>query len=137
MSTPTVFYNGGCPVCRREIEHYRDVARAAGAEVAFADVGRDPGALAASGLDGEAPRRRLHVRDADGRLLVGVPAFAAIWRRLPRYRWLARLVELPGMGALTRWLYEPVAAGLYRWDRRRRAAQASTDQAPGKRRTAA
>lgn len=48
--------------------------------------------MAAVGLDLPSAMRRLHVQEADGRLLSGVDAFIAIWRRLPRWRWLAHLV---------------------------------------------
>lgn len=115
---PTVLYNGSCPVCRAEIRHYQrlDEGRAA---LAFEDVSA-PRAAPACGTDGEAMRRRLHVVDGDGRVLIGVDAFACIWARLPRYRGLARLVRLPVARRLAPLLYEPVALVLYRLDRRRR-----------------
>jgi predicted DCC family thiol-disulfide oxidoreductase YuxK len=118
MSKPTVLYNGSCPVCRAEIEHYQKLDRATG-RLAWRDISQ-PGRPQVCEVGPEALRRRLHVVDADGRLLAGVPAFARIWRELPRYRWLARLVEQPVVGPLAARLYEPLAAGLYAWDRRRR-----------------
>ena len=77
-------------------------------------------------MDPEAMRRRLHAVDANGRLLVGVPAFAQIWERLPRYRWLATFVRLPVVRTLAGLLYEPLAAGLYAWDRHRRRRAGTT-----------
>lgn len=120
MSKPTVFYNGSCPVCRAEIEHYRRLDRSAESALAWADVAGPDATAVRPGIDAEAMRRRLHVVDADGRLLVGVPAFARIWEHLPRFRWLARLVRLPLLSTAAGLLYEPLAAGLYAWDRRRR-----------------
>jgi predicted DCC family thiol-disulfide oxidoreductase YuxK len=107
----TVCYNGACPVCRAEVEHYRRLADAdAGARLHFLDVAADPAGAAPRGLAGEAPFRRLHAVSPDGRVLAGVEAFAAVWERLPRYRWLAKLVRRPVVGALARLAYERAAA---------------------------
>lgn len=90
----TVYYDGACPLCRAEIDHYR---RCRGAEaVAFVDVSAR-GAPTALGPDltCEAALARFHVREVDGRLLSGAEAFARLWRVLPGWRWLGRLVATP------------------------------------------
>jgi predicted DCC family thiol-disulfide oxidoreductase YuxK len=120
MSTPTVFYNGACPVCRREIEHYRCKARRQGVRFDWQDVSTEPDALREVGLDPDTARRRLHVVDQDGRLLAGIPAFRVIWRRLRGFRWLASAVRPGWVQPLATALYEPLALALYRWDQRRR-----------------
>lgn len=120
MTRPTVLYNGSCPVCRAEITHYRRLDDGGAQALAWLDISvPDPDATT-GGLEPEALRRRLHVVDADGRLQIGVPAFARIWAHLPRYRWLATLVDLPVVGTIAAWAYEPLAASLYAMDRRRR-----------------
>ncbi|AWB22130.1 DUF393 domain-containing protein [Methylobacterium currus] len=93
----TVYYDGACPLCRTEIGHYR---RCAGAErVRFVDLATmDDDAALGSGLDRAAAQARFHVREADGRLVSGAAAFARLWRRLPAWRWLGRLVELRVFG---------------------------------------
>ena len=84
----TVYYDGGCPVCRREIGAYRKMD---GAErLDWVDL-TEPGADTGDDLDREAALSRMHVRDADGRLLAGAAAFAAMWRAFPRTRPLGRL----------------------------------------------
>lgn len=116
--TVTVLYNGDCPICGREIEAYRRRAERLGAPLAFEDLNHAD--LAAWGLEAEAARRRLHVRQGD-RVLAGVPAFVALWRRLPGMVWLARLVDLPGVRTLAAAIYEGVLAPALHWlDRRRR-----------------
>ncbi|MCU0760755.1 MAG: demethoxyubiquinone hydroxylase family protein [Steroidobacteraceae bacterium] len=96
----TVYYDGACPLCSREIAHYQ--ARAGADSIRWVDVARaDAGALGAD-LERDAALARLHVRDADGRLVSGAAAFAAIWRRLPAYAWLARLASPPPV----QWLLE-------------------------------
>ena len=62
--------------------------------------------------------------DAEGRLLAGVDAFQALWRRMPRYRWLAGLVDLPVIRPAAILLYDRVLAPalvLYNRIRRRGA----------------
>jgi predicted DCC family thiol-disulfide oxidoreductase YuxK len=124
---PKVLYNGACPICRREIDHYRRLDDDHASALDFADISEPSPDMTALALDGDQARRRLHVLDADGHLLVGVPAFAAIWDRLPRYRWLAYISRLPILRWLLPWIYEPIAFGLYHWDKRRRRRQCSVD----------
>lgn len=89
----TVFYDGACPVCSREISHYRKAAGAG--HLAFIDVAScTPEALAA-GLTREAALARLHVRLADGSMVSGVAAFAALWRQLPHLAWAGRVAGAP------------------------------------------
>lgn len=126
MAKPTVLYNGSCPVCRAEIEHYRSLDRAGGGALDWQDVSQPGAGELACGLDAEALRRRLHVVDGDGKLLIGVPAFARIWEHLPRYRWLARAARLPVVRTVAAGLYEPIAAGLYARDRHRRRRAETT-----------
>lgn len=77
----TVYYDGGCPICSREIGTYRKMAGAD--RLAWVDVA-DPAAVPGDDLDRAAALARMHVRDADGRLLSGAAAFAAMWRAFTR-----------------------------------------------------
>lgn len=93
----TVLYDGACPLCRREIGHARRLADGqGGAGLAFVDVATH-GCTLPDAPDRQALLARFHVRLADGRWLSGAAAFAAMWARLPGWRWLARLARLPGM----------------------------------------
>ena len=94
----TVFYDGACPLCRKEIGFYQ---RQKGAEqVHWQDVSESDGGDVAPGLSCQAALAKFHVMTADGRLLQGGEAFAALWTRLPRFRWLGRI----GMTPPFRWL---------------------------------
>lgn len=121
----TVCYNGACPVCRAEIGHYRRLARE-DARLRFLDVAADPDGAARLGLVGELPFRRLHVVDRRGRLVGGVDAFVKVWRRLPGYGWVGRLVAWRPVRAIASLAYERVAApSLYAWHRLRMRRLAS------------
>jgi hypothetical protein len=80
MKTVTVWYDGDCPLCTREIALMRRLDRRAA--ITFVDV---------SGAVGECPveRRELLTRfhaEEHGRLVSGAEAFAAIWRAIPVLR---------------------------------------------------
>lgn len=92
-----VYFDGGCPVCSREIAAYQ---RAQGAEaLCFVDVSKADAALA-PGLTREAALARMHVRRADGSMASGAAAFAALWSALPRWAWLGRMASLPVVASL-------------------------------------
>jgi predicted DCC family thiol-disulfide oxidoreductase YuxK len=118
-----VLYNAACPVCSKEIDHYAALTEQEVLPIGYDDL-NDPEKLARWGLSPEAAARRLHVRK-DGEILSGVPAFIALWREIPRYRWLARVVSFPGIYQLASAVYDYVLAPLlYRWHLRREARQA-------------
>ncbi|NVK41810.1 MAG: DUF393 domain-containing protein [Oceanospirillaceae bacterium] len=112
MPKPTVFYDGRCPLCRREIDHYRRLDYACAIE--WHDVHRQDAALEAVGITLDDAMRRLHVQDASGRINTGARAFVVIWRTLPRYRWLAALIERCHLTQSLEWFYTRFAAWRYR-----------------------
>lgn len=77
----TVWHEGGCPLCRREIAFLRRLDR--GRRIEFVDVSGD-GPVSCP-LDRTAMLARFHARE-DGRLLSGAAAFAAMWRAIPVLR---------------------------------------------------
>ncbi len=101
----TVLYDGGCPLCRREIGLYRALTPLQ--PIAYADVGDAVAALPElpPGTTREQLLARFHVRHADGRLDSGARAFLALWAALPGWRVLARLGALPGAPALMEGAY--------------------------------
>jgi predicted DCC family thiol-disulfide oxidoreductase YuxK len=95
MNTPelTIYFDGSCPLCRREIAFYR---RLPGADqLDWLDV--SAGAPLGEGLSCDAAMRRFHVREASGRLLSGGAAFARLWRALPGWRVLGWCLAWPPM----------------------------------------
>lgn len=96
----TVLYDGGCPLCRREIAHVEGLAkRQSNNSLCFVDIsdGADDATATAFAADRSKLLARFHVQRADGSRLDGAAAFVAMWSRLPGWRWLARLARLPGM----------------------------------------
>ena len=102
----TVFYNGECAVCRRYIARYQAASAGRSALIAWCDAAAAPWALKRWHIEPTAAPLRLHVVDADGRLLAGAAAFGLLWRNLPGYRWFGLLLALPGVTLLADRLYE-------------------------------
>jgi predicted DCC family thiol-disulfide oxidoreductase YuxK len=99
----TVFYDGACPLCNAEIGLYRGCR---GAErIAFVDIVAAGSGQLAPGLDCQAALKRFHVRSADGSLASGAAGFGYLWLALPGWRWLGRIVLLPGILQVTELTY--------------------------------
>jgi len=112
-----VLFNANCPVCNFEIGHYARYCRDAGLPIRFDDLNSE--ARAEWGIDADTAARRLYVLHG-GRLTSGIPAFLVLWALMPRYRWLGRLVGLPGVWQVAAALYDHVLAPvIYRWHLRR------------------
>ena len=96
MQSPlTVYYDGACPVCRREIGFYQ---KRTGGAVRYCDVAAE--VCPAPDLDREQALRRFHVRMPDGALVSGAAAFLALWRATPGFRLPASLLSAPPVVAV-------------------------------------
>lgn len=95
QATACVWFDGACPLCRREVEAYRHAE--GGAALHWIDASACPAPLLPPGVAREAALARLHVQEADGRVLSGAAAFVAIWQRLPALRWGVRAAQWPGV----------------------------------------
>lgn len=83
----TVWFDGGCPLCTREIALMRRLDRAKA--IRFVDVAS---ADSSCPIDRAALLARFHARE-DGVLLSGAAAFAAMWRAIPWLRPLGLLAR--------------------------------------------
>lgn len=89
----TIFYDGLCHLCSREIAHYRQVP--GHEQFNFVDITSADFSASAHAVDPRLVHQQMHVRRQDGTLAVGVDAFIAIWEELPRYRFAARWAKVP------------------------------------------
>lgn len=86
-----VYYDGGCPACRREMMHYR--AQGSSTPIRYTDIVAEPERLEPLGIPLRDAIHRLHARDESGTLQVGMKAFLGVWLRIPRYAGVARRLE--------------------------------------------
>jgi len=113
-----VYYNSACPVCRAGIEGQRERMAACGAtDVEWIDVHSNPERVSEVGASLESVRERLHVKEEDGSIGVGVDAFERLWSRTRGQRWLAALARVPGLRQLGQLGYNIFARLLYRRNR--------------------
>ena len=110
----TVLYDGGCPLCSREINHYRRLSSTR--PVRWVDVTQDPESARTFGLDQTEALQLFHVIDANGAMQIGLRAFMALWSELPGYRWLSITIRKLGAEGWLDRLYRRFAA----WHFRRR-----------------
>ncbi len=85
----TVWHDGGCPLCRREIAVMRRLDRAGAID--FIDVAAED---ATCPIDRGDLLARFHARE-NGVLLSGAAAFAAMWRAIPLLRPLGLAARVP------------------------------------------
>ena len=104
----TVYYDGGCPLCSREIEHYRQKDTAG--RLRLVDIAAPDFDARAAGVDAQAVNKLFHVRLPDGTLVTGLAAFTAIWDVLPGFGALTRAARLPLISPLLRSGYRVFAA---------------------------
>ena len=99
----SVFYDGACPLCDREIGFYR--ARRGADTLNWIDVNRCQQDEVAPGLSKKDALARFHVMTADGRLVAGGAAFSHLWASLPGFRLLGRIFSLRPLALLLDWVY--------------------------------
>lgn len=85
MSRLTVWHDGACPLCRREIALMRRLDRAGAIDFVDASVDASVGGDAGCPIDRAELLARFHARE-DGVMLSGAAAFAAMWRAIPLLR---------------------------------------------------
>lgn len=85
-----VLYDGGCPVCRREIAHYQGLRPLRPVE--WVDIHADPRAPEHLGVTWDAAMARFHVFEGD-QARSGAAAFLLLWSAMPVWRHLASIVR--------------------------------------------
>ncbi|MDJ0832287.1 MAG: DUF393 domain-containing protein [Gammaproteobacteria bacterium] len=109
-----VFYDGQCPMCRREIEHYQGLKGAD--RIDWVDITLSSEVLEQHDLTLDQAMARFHVLDGQGQWQVGAYGFVEMWKQLPAMRWLAILLGKLHLLPVTNWAYKHFA----RWRLARR-----------------
>ncbi|MWV29406.1 thiol-disulfide oxidoreductase DCC family protein [Aurantiacibacter rhizosphaerae] len=92
MADVTVWFDGDCPLCRREIAGMRKLDRRGAIE--FVDLG--DGAAESCPVSRAELLARFHARE-HGVVLHGAAAFAAMWRAIPLLRPLGEMARIPAV----------------------------------------
>lgn len=95
MEQLTIFYDGACHLCHREVEHYfkkDEQNKLKGVDISNKDFDAQ-----SYGLDDSYVNLHMHAIDSLGKVYVGIDCFAQIWRRLPGYKKFAGVLEGKGL----------------------------------------
>ncbi len=116
----TIFYDGGCPICKKEIELYRKIDPQK--SLVWEDITSLKEDRMPTGKSREQLLEIFHVEGSNGEWHTGVDAFGAIWSRLPVLRRFSFVFSIP----VTR----HIAIGFYRlflaWQRMDRKRRKNT-----------
>ena len=105
----TVFFDGACPICDREIALMKRLDRRR--QLEFCDFSSQEYNAASSGFAAEDLGTVIHARWSDGSVITGVEVFRAMWEAVG-LGFLARLSRLS--------LVEPLVLTAYAWFARNR-----------------
>ena len=103
----TVFYDGKCGLCSKEINHYRKIAP--NGIFDWQDITKSTDDLKKEGISLPQGLKLLHAKDDNGQLHVGVDAFILIWKQLKLWRILAAVVAFPIIRQTTNIAYRAFA----------------------------
>ena len=104
-----VFFNNSCSICRFEINHYKKNSNNG---LQWIDITNNKEALKLTSKSQKELIRRLHVIN-DGKVIAGAKAFLIIWSKIPKYKFLYKILSLKPLFFLFHYLYEFVAYFLF------------------------
>jgi len=100
----TVYFDGQCPICTREIQFYR---RQRGADnVNWIDVTKVGLLDLPFGLTQDEALARFHIVNFKGQLVSGGEAFSALWLSLPAFRWAGKFFQINFFASLLETMYK-------------------------------
>ena len=103
----TVFYDGKCGLCSKEINHYQKIAPEGVFD--WQDITESADDLEQQGVSLSEGLKLLHAKDSNGKMHIGVDAFILIWKQLKRWSVLAFIVGLPIMRQIANVAYRTFA----------------------------
>ena len=113
--TLTIWYDGACPLCIREIAVMKRLDRAQ--RISFVDLTKGDTPCP---LDRQLMLARFHATTAQGETLSGAAAFAAMWREIPLLKPLGLIARNKAVLRLLEWAYLrflKIRPTLQRWAR--------------------
>lgn len=86
-----IYFDGGCPLCAKEIATYQ---KWRGADrIEWIDASKCTEEELGDQLDRSQALAKLHVRQSDGTLVSGSAAFVALWQNLNALNWFTRFLN--------------------------------------------
>tara|TARA_B100000941_G_C28362916_1_gene478022 strand:- start:471 stop:818 length:348 start_codon:yes stop_codon:yes gene_type:complete len=104
-----VYFNNSCKICKAEIDLYKKEKIN---EIDWVDITNNYAAEKETFRNSKELLRRLHVKDGE-KVVQGAEAFLLLWKKIPKYRFLYKILKLPIIFNLFSFFYEIVAFFLY------------------------
>ena len=104
-----VYFNNSCKICKAEIDLYKKEKIQ---EIDWVDITNNDIAEIETSKNSKELLRRLHVKE--GKIVTqGAEAFLALWKKIPKYKFLYNFFKLPIIFNLFSFGYEIAAFFLY------------------------
>ena len=104
-----VYCNNSCKICKAEIDLYKKEKIQ---EIEWIDITNNELAKKETSRNSKELLRRLHVKENE-KVIEGAEAFLALWKKMPKYKFLYNFFKLPIIFNLFSFGYEIVAFFLY------------------------
>ena len=104
-----VFFNNSCNICKMEIDHYK---KHSDNSLDWIDITNNSDAEKETARNDKELLRRLHVKE-NGKIIQGAEAFLYVWKKIPKYKFLAKIFSFKPFFIIFHYLYEFVAYFLF------------------------
>ena len=104
-----VYFNNSCKICKAKIDLYKKEKIQ---EIEWIDITNNELAKKETSRNSKELLRRLHVKENE-KVIEGAEAFLALWKKMPKYKFLYNFFKLPIIFNLFSFGYEVVAFFLY------------------------
>ena len=103
----TVYYDGKCGLCSKEINHYKKIAD--NSKFNWVDITVDDAEFKKCGFKLTEGLKFLHAKDGKGNFYKGVDAFILIWKNIKYWKILGHFAALPIIKNIADFLYSAFA----------------------------
>ena len=104
-----VYFNNSCKICKAEIDLYKKEKIQ---EIEWIDITNNELAKKETSRNSKELLRRLHIKENE-KVIEGAEAFLALWKKMPKYKFLYYFLRLPIIFSLFSFGYEIIAFFLY------------------------
>ena len=104
-----VYFNNSCKICKAEIDLYKKQKIN---DIDWVDITDNESAEKETSKDSKQLLRRLHIKDGEN-IIEGAEAFLLIWKNIPKYRFLYKVLKKPIIFNIFSFFYEIVAFFLF------------------------
>ena len=104
-----VYFNNSCKICKAEIDLYKKEEIS---EINWVDITNNKQAKIETKKNFKELLRRLHV-EKNGEIFSGAKAFLLVWKNIPKYKFLYKILSLPIIFQIFSVGYEIIAFFLY------------------------